>query len=199
MVFAFILLSFVFIILLILFTSIKIKIEYNNDLKVEFYFGIFKIPESLFEKTKKKDKSENNKKSKSKNKNNKLIEKIKHKGVYNSFLEVVEFLSPTFKELEKFLKKIKVNPLQIDIKMAGEDAADLAIDYGKFCAVYYPVLKLVETKTTCENIKSNVYVDYVSKSNEIYIKTELKIRLIHGVISGLKIILLFLNFKEKFN
>ena len=56
MVFAFILLSFVFIILLILFTSIKIKIEYNNDLKVEFYFGIFKIPESLFEKTKKKNK-----------------------------------------------------------------------------------------------------------------------------------------------
>ena len=198
MIFAFILLSFVFIILLILFTSVKIKIEYNDSLSIDFYFGFLKIPETLFKKTKKKDKSSNKEKPKSKNKSNKLIDKIKHKGVYDSFIEVVEFLSPTFKELKSFLKKLRIDPLHIDIKMAGKDAADLAIDYGKFCAIYYPILNLIESSTICKNIQSNVFVDYIAKKSEVYFKTELKVRLIYGVISGFKIILLFLKFKENF-
>lgn len=198
MAFALVLLAIVLIILLFLFTSIRIKIKYDNSLLVEFYFGIIKIPDNLLSRSEKKGKSKNKEKGKSKNKNKKIIDIIKRKGFYNSLSELIEFLSPTFKELENFLKKLRIDPLQIDIKMVGDDAAKLAIDYGKFCAIYYPVIKAIETKTSCQNIQSNVYVDYVSDKSEIYFKTELKIRLIHGIISGLKIILLFLKFKENF-
>jgi len=202
MIFAFILIAILLILALILFTNIKIKIKYYETFNIDFYFGWFKIPQSLFEKKEKEKKPENEVKNDDKTKNdkpkNKFIDKIKQKGIHQSFLEVIEFLSPVLKEVESFLKRIKIDPLKIDIKMVGDDAAKLAIDYGKFCAVYYPIIELIDSKTKCKNINSNVYVDYVDKSPSIYIKTELKFRLVFGIISGLKIVNLFLKLKEKF-
>ncbi len=202
MIFAFILIFLLGLIVLLFLTNVKIKIKYNNDLKIDFYYGWFKIPENLLSRTQKakqtKSQSENKPKDNEK-KENKLFKTIKKKGVYESFVEILEFLSPVLKEVHAFLKNVKIDPLKIDIKMVGDDAAKLAIDYGKFCAVYYPVVELVESTTKCKNINSNVYVNYVDKTPSVFIKTEITFRLIFGVVSGIKIINLFTKFKEKFN
>ena len=59
--------------------------------------------------------------------------------------------------------------------MVGDDAAKLAVDYGKFCAVYYPALELLSYNTKCKNIDSNIFVVKISfliecceKSNHDY-------------------------------
>lgn len=210
MIFLYILLGIIALIALILFTGIRIKIEFNENLKIRFYFGFFKIPESFFNKKNKKsdNKSKNKskkdlksdkKQSKNAKKSNKLMQNINKKGYYNSLLEVLDFLKPVLSTTEDFASKIKINPLIIKVKMTGSDAAKLAIDYGKFCAVYYPLLNLLQSKTNCKNINSNVFVDYICEENEIYFKTELKIRLIHLVTNGFKIIMEFIKFKGKFN
>ncbi|MEE1003491.1 MAG: hypothetical protein U0L17_07110 [Acutalibacteraceae bacterium] len=210
MIFLYILLGIIALIALILFTGIRIKIEFNENLKIRFYFGFFKIPESFFNKKNKKsdNKSKNKskkdlksdkKQSKNAKKSNKLMQNINKKGYYNSLLEVLDFLKPVLSATEDFASKIKINPLIIKVKMTGSDAAKLAIDYGKFCAVYYPLLNLLQSKTNCKNINSNVFVDYVCEENEIYIKTELKIRPIHLVKNGFKIIMEFIKLKDKFN
>lgn len=201
MIFAFILIFLLGLILLLFLTNVKIKIKYNNDLKIDFYYGWFKIPQSLLNRTQKEEqpKSQTDNSKQEKKKENKLFNTIKKKGVYESFVEILEFLSPVLKEVHAFLKNVKIDPLKIDIKMVGDDAAKLAIDYGKFCAVYYPVVELVESTTKCKNINSNVYVNYVDKTPSVFIKTEITFRLIFGVVSGIKIINLFTKFKEKFN
>ena len=201
MIFAFILIFLLGLILLLFLTNVKIKIKYNNDLKTDFYYGWFKIPQSLLNRTQKEEqpKSQTDNSKQEKKKENKLFNTIKKKGVYESFVEILEFLSPVLKEVHAFLKNVKIDPLKIDIKMVGDDAAKLAIDYGKFCAVYYPVVELVESTTKCKNINSNVYVNYVDKTPSVFIKTEITFRLIYGVVSGIKIINLFTKFKEKFN
>ena len=201
MIFAFILIFLLGLILLLFLTNVKIKIKYNNDLKIDFYYGWFKIPQSLLNRTQKEEqpKSQTDNSKQEKKKENKLFNTIKKKGVYESFVEILEFLSPVLKEVQAFLKNVKIDPLKIDIKMVGDDAAKLAIDYGKFCAVYYPIVELVESTTKCKNINSNVYVNYVDKTPSVFIKTEITFRLIFGIVSGIKIINLFTKFKEKFN
>lgn len=208
MIFLYILLAVVAVVLLILFSSIRIKIEFSQNLKLKFYLGFIKIPEKLLKKQKKASKKskktakKTEKKAKieqKKPKKSKLFENIKQKGYYNSLIEVMDFLKPILAVLESFAAKIRINPLIIKIKMTGSDAADLAIDYGKFCTVYYPLIELIESKTNCKNINSDVFVDYVSNKPEIYIKTELKIRLVHILTHGFKIIMEFISFKEKFN
>ena len=156
MIFAFILIFLLGLILLLFLTNVKIKIKYNNDLKIDFYYGWFKIPQSLLNRTQKEEqpKSQTDNSKQEKKKENKLFNTIKKKGVYESFVEILEFLSPVLKEVHAFLKNVKIDPLKIDIKMVGDDAAKLAIDYGKFCAVYYPVVELVESTTKCKNINS---------------------------------------------
>lgn len=210
MIFLYILLGFIALLTLILITQIRIKIEFDEDLKLRFYFGFIRIPERVFnkkDKTKRKIKNKSGKKAPEKGKAqkkkdgkpSKLMQNIKKKGYYNSLLEVLDFLKPVLSALENFSSKIIINPLIIKIKMTDSDAAKLAIDYGKFCAVYYPILNLLQSKTNCKNINSNVFVDYICKENEIYIKTELKIRLIYLVTNGFKIIMEFIKFKDKFN
>lgn len=210
MIFLYILLGFIALLTLILITQIRIKIKFDESFKISFYFGFVKIPEKLFnkkDKTKKKKPKKTNNKAENKAKStdkkakkpSKLMQNIKKKGYYNSLLEVLDFLKPVLSALENFSSKIKINPLIVKVKMTGSDAAELAIDYGKFCAVYYPLLQLVESKTNCKNINSNIFVDYVCEENEIFIKTELKIRLIHLVTNGFKIIMEFIKFKDKFN
>lgn len=207
MIFFYILLGIIGLILLLLFSNIKVKIELDKSLIIKIYYGIFKIPDKLFEKKEKsndKRKSEKKAKSKSKTKNKskakpKFTDKIKEKGYFETFNEVLNALSPVLKILKSFAFKIRINPLIINIKMANDDAAKLAIDYGKFCAVYYPALEVLSKSTKCKNINSNVYVDYLAEKNETYIKTTIKIRLIHCLTHSFCIIKEFLKFKSKFN
>ena len=187
MIFVYILLVILALVLLILFTNIRIKITYQDGFDLSFYFGIVKIPKSLFNKEKKPKNS------------NKLMDKIKKKGFYLSYLEVIDFLKPVFTVLNSFSSKVKINPLIVKIKMTGDDAAKLAIDYGKFCAVYYPAVELVSEKTNCKNIDSNVFVDYTSNKPEIFVKTQIKIRVVHCLTHSFKILREFLKFKSKFD
>lgn len=205
MIFLYILLGIIAFITILLLCNIKIKIVYAEELNMSFYFGFFKIPTELFKKnnkkkrTDKKPKSEIEQKPKKKPKKNKLLENVKNKGYYESFVELIDVLKPIFKTLNSFTSKFKINPLIIKIRMTGDDAAKLAIDYGKFCAVYYPLIELINTKTNCKNINSDVFVDYTSNKPEIYVKTQIKIRLIHGVTHSFKILQEFLKFKSKFD
>lgn len=207
MIFLYILLGIFALIALILFSCIRVKILFDGDLQFKIYLGIIKIPESLFNKDKekekkpKKDKKKEVKKAKiaDKKKENKLFKDIKNKGFYNSFVIFTDFLKPVLKTLKSFASKIHINPLIIKIKMTGDDAAKLAVDYGKFCAVYYPALELLSYNTKCKNIDSDVFVNYIDEKTEFYIKTQIKIRLIHCVTHALKIIKEFFKLKSKLN
>ena len=205
MIFLYIFLGIAVFLALVLFTDIRIKIEFKEKLNIRFYFGIIKIPESVLKSASKKDKkksskaasnSENNRKKKKKS--NKTIEKIQDKGYYESFIALMDFLKPVITILSEFASKIVIKPLIVKIKMVGNDAAKLAVDYGKFCSVYYPAVNFLSSKTNCKKIDSDVYVDYTDKKSEFYIYTEIKIKLIYCLKSAISVLIEFLRLKNKF-
>lgn len=207
MIFLYIILGIIALFTLILLSSIRVKILFNGELQFKIYFGIIRIPESLFNKNKKNvDKQKKQKENKAKktdkkekNKDNKVLKSIKNNGYYNSFVVFMNFLKPVLKTLKSFASKININPLIIKVKMVGDDAAKLAVDYGKFCAVYYPALELLSYNTKCKNIDSNVFVNYSDENAEYYIKTQIKIRLIHCVTHAVCVLKEFFKLKSKFN
>ena len=122
MIFLYVLLGIVALISLVLFTGIRIKIEFNDTLKLRFYFGIFRIPESIFnkkndksdknsEKERKKDLKTDKNKSKTAKKSNKLMQNIRKKGYYNSLCEVLELIKPIFSAVGDFTSKIRIKPI----------------------------------------------------------------------------------------
>lgn len=205
MIFLYIFLGIAVFLALVLFTDIRIKIEFKEKLNIRFYFGIIKIPESVLKSASKKDKKKSSKADsnsenyqKKKKKSNKTIEKIQDKGYYESFIALMDFLKPVITILSEFASKIVIKPLIVKIKMVGNDAAKLAVDYGKFCFVYYPAVNLLSSKTNCKKIDSDVYVDYTDKKSEFYIYTEIKIKLIYCLKSAISVLIEFLRLKNKF-
>ena len=47
---------------------------------------------------------------------------------------------------ERLMRAITVDRLYLDVLVASGDAAQTAIDYGKICAVVYPIQALIESK-----------------------------------------------------
>lgn len=171
----------------IIFSKARIRIEYSTNLKITLYFWFFKytlFPQKKVKKQSKKDKTKP--KTTDKKPNDKIDESIKKKGFTDTFLELKGAIMPIIKALGTLVSYIHVSPFNFELIMAGKDAADLAIDYGKLCSVFYPFLAFL-----CELMKfgkKHVYigVDYVLPKHEIKLDLTLKLRLNHALSFGIK-------------
>ena len=122
------------------------------------------------------------KKKKSTEKEEKSPQKTVDKSIKsNGFADTFELLKNSVKPIlisfGKFVSHIRINPLNFSLIMAGKDAAELAIDYGRLCAVFYPSFAEL-----CEIMKigrKNIYigVDYVKDNYEINLDMTVKIKL----------------------
>ena len=73
----------------------------------------------------------------------------------------------------------------IDIKVAGDDAGDSAVKYGRVCAVLFPALKLITDVVRVDRYEVNVNPDFSDEpENLAKAKVTAKIR----IISILKIV-----------
>lgn len=167
------------VIALLLLQSIVLTVDYGDDLTlyVRFLFLKFKlIPQNNKDKKKKKNKKSKAKKDAHEIKKN-VDKSLDIKGFADTFSEYREAIRPIIKALGSFCRRIRIYPLKIRAVLAGKDAADLAIDYGRLCAVFYPSLALL-----CEQFKiknKNIYigVDYVKPKFELNIYLKLRVRL----------------------
>ncbi len=199
MIFLYILIAIILLLTLVLITSIRIKIEYCDELLLVVYFGIFKIPLQLFSKEKKSKKQTKKTKISDKKKKVSFKEKIKENGYVQTLSDIAELAKSSLATLGKFISKIKINPFELKLVMVGKDAAKLAIEYGQLCAVYYPLIGTLDRTARCKNINSNICVDYTKAETEFYFKTQIKFRLISVLNCALKIIKEFIDFKSKFD
>ena len=173
--------------LLMLF-NIYIYADYNNELFLSLKVAFIKIkllpqkPEK--KKTKPKTKKEKPEK-KEKQKSFDLKKYVKQKGVsgiLNIVKSISKLVSGTLKDL---FSKITVTELMIDIKVAGDDAGDSAVKYGRVCAVLFPALKLITDVVRVDRYEVNVNPDFSDEpENLAKAKVTAKIR----IISILKIV-----------
>lgn len=197
MIFLYILIAIILLLILILITNIKIKIEYCDQLLLQINFGIFKIPLELFSREKKSKKESGKTKNNEKKKKVSFKEKIKKNGYVQTLSDVAELTKSSFSTLGQFVSKVTINPFELKLMLVGKDAAKLAIEYGQFCAIYYPLIGTLDRTAKCKNINSNIFVDYAKEETEFYFKTQIKFRLISVLTSAVKIIKEFLDFKSK--
>ena len=184
------------LVFILLLHSIRLKIHFSNDgFKLDLYYSFLHfriIPKKT--KSKKKIKSNADKKT---SPEKKIEKSISISGYYKTFLQFRDAIIRIIQSLGTLISHIRINPLQFDLIMAGKDAADLAIEYGKLCSVFYPFLSFLNEQISIKNQKINISVDYTKPKYEINLDLKLKIRVIYLISFAFKI--LFELIKVKLN
>lgn len=159
-----------FLFLLTLF-NIYVYVIYDNELFLSVKVAFIKIkilpPEEKKKKAEKKPKKEKKKKKKKKSdekpekkKPNKLTAYFKQKGV-SGIVNIVKRISKlAVGVLKDLFKKITIEKLKIEIKIAGETAEDTAVRYGEVCSVFFPALRLITQIVKVKIYDVNVNPDF---------------------------------------
>ena len=164
--------------LLVLFSSARVKIKFDEDIKVKVGFWFLSF--TVYPKKEKADKKKVKKKSdnKEEKKPNYLSQMIKRDGI----TETVGFFIDTVQELlgkiGNLVGHIHIDKLFLVVGVGDDDAANAAIKCGVINAVLYPFLGYLASKTKFYKNDVTVHPMY---DGESYIKLEIKsrIRLIH--------------------
>lgn len=164
--------------LLVLFSSARVKIKFDEDIKVKVGFWFLSF--TVYPKKEKADKKKVKKKSdnKQEKKPNYLSQMIKRDGI----TETVGFFIDTVQELlgkiGNLVGHIHIDKLFLVVGVGDDDAANAAIKCGVINAVLYPFLGYLASKTKFYKNDITVHPMY---DGESYIKLEIKsrIRLIH--------------------
>ena len=164
--------------LLVLFSSARVKIKFDEDIKVKVGFWFLSF--TVYPKKEKADKKKVKKKSdnEQEKKPNYLSQMIKRDGI----TETVGFFIDTVQELlgkiGNLVGHIHIDKLFLVVGVGDDDAANAAIKCGVITAVLYPFLGYLASKTKFYKNDVTVHPMY---DGESYIKLEIKsrIRLIH--------------------
>lgn len=164
--------------LLVLFSSARVKIKFDEDIKVKVGFWFLSF--TVYPKKEKADKKKVKKKSdnKQEKKPNYLSQMIKRDGI----TETVGFFIDTVQELlgkiGNLVGHIHIDKLFLVVGVGDDDAANAAIKCGVINAVLYPFLGYLASKTKFYKNDITIHPMY---DGESYMKLEIKsrIRLIH--------------------
>ena len=66
--------------------------------------------------------------------------------------------------LQDFFSHILVKKLSLSISVAGDDAADPAIKYGKYCAVVYPAVGTIVCVVKCKGYGVDINPNFSEKA-----------------------------------
>ena len=120
-------------------------------------------------------------------------------GIINIVKEIAKLAGGTVSDV---LFAFTVTRLKLDIKVAGSDAADSAIKYGRVCAALFPSLQLIMTVVKVKKYDVNVNPDFSDEpKNSADAEVFAKIRIISilriGIKRGLQALKLFIKAKPK--
>lgn len=198
MLWLYILLGIALFVALVMFIPITLRASYKEDFWCAVYIGFVKLqlvpakPKKEKKKVKKQTpKTEQPKKATEKKPS--LIKKYGIEWLLNLIKRVAEL---AVSALQDFFSHILVKKLSLSISVAGDDAADTAIKYGKYCAVVYPavgtIVRVVKSKGYGVDINPNFSEKAETEINFDFAARIFAFRLIglavkHG-IKGLKLL-----------
>lgn len=194
MIFLYILLGILAVLLLFLFSGIRVVFEYNEEIKVKigiwfFSFNIFKYIEKHGNKPKKQ---------KVKKEKEKPVKAEKKETKKRSVSDFIKFVTHIAKEAAaRFLNVIKIDLKYLYLSVASDEAEKTALLYGSLsagAAVLLDVLKsFLKFRYNPEKIK--IEPDFTKSEIEFKTKIVLKTTPIKGIIAVIYIFRLMM--KEK--
>lgn len=93
------------------------------------------------------------------------------------FRIVSDLLKAVFPPLGKLLCKLRLTRLEADILVGGEDAAQIATDYGKICAVFYSSYAALQNLMKIKARRVDISCDFLLPKTREDISFTLKLRL----------------------
>lgn len=198
MLWLYILLGIALFVALVMFIPITLRASYKEEFWCAVYIGFVKLqlvpakPKKEKKKVKKQTpKTEQPKKATEKKPS--LIKKYGIEWLLNLIKRVAEL---AVSALQDFFSHILVKKLSLSISVAGDDAADTAIKYGKYCAVVYPavgtIVRVVKSKgygvdinpNFSEKAETEIHFDFAAR---IFAFRLIGLAVKHG-IKGLKLL-----------
>lgn len=168
MLWLYILLGIVLFIALVMFIPITLRASYKEELWCAVYIGFVKLQlvpaKPKKEKRKKKAKKQTQKTEQPKKATEKKPSLIKQYGIewlLNLIKKVAEL---AVSALQDFFSHILVKKLSLSISVAGDDAADTAIKYGKYCAVVYPAVGTIVRVVKCKDYGVDINPNFSEKA-----------------------------------
>ncbi len=91
--------------------------------------------------------------------------KVKEGELKETLSRTVKPLVGLIKKAVKLFGKCVITKAELDALVTGEDAAEAAINHGRYCAVIYPFIGLISsiTKVKSRGKKINIHCDFTGK------------------------------------
>lgn len=167
MLWLYILLGIALFVALVMFIPITLRASYKEKFWCAVYIGFVKlqlVPAKPKKEKKKKVKKQTPKTEQSKKPTEKKPSLIKKYGIewlLNLIKKVAEL---AVSALQDFFSHILVKKLSLSISVAGDDAADTAIKYGKYCAVVYPAVGTIVRVVKCKGYGVDINPNFSEKA-----------------------------------
>lgn len=168
---------------LLLLLPIKIYASYFESFKCILYVGFVKIQLYPRKPKKRKKKPEKSKEKEEKRKEDKpdALKKNGLSWLVNLIKRTADLAAGVLKD---FFARILIKKLQLSIRLAGSDAADTAIKYGKYCAVVYPAVSIITSTVKCPEYGVDIVPDFKDNAKTV-IEFELAARVFVFNLVGL--------------
>lgn len=141
--------------------KIKVRIGYIDEefiLSFKLLFFVFTVsPENKKKKKKKTKKKEKEKKEQPAKK-----EKDSFFKSHTSDFGVFDYIELIGIVLEKFVAKIYFDKLEAEIRVAGDDAAQTALNFGRLNAAIYPIAGLINGHKRIKNLHIGITPDFTT-------------------------------------
>jgi len=189
----YILIAIFVLLFILLFSSVKVTAKYEEalSLKVSYLFLKFDIPSE-----KKKEKEEKPKEKKEAKKGDSFFKKHGASGLIEILTEVLRFVNKHFKKLSHLI----ISDLSVDIVAGDNDAASVALTYGKLCGVVYPIVSGILGIIKHKKYKVSVTPDFNLKKTKAsaYAVLSMKLIFLLNLLLGLGVdgIKLYLNIRK---
>ena len=141
--------------------KIKVRIGYIEEefiLSFKLLFFVFTVsPEN-----KKKKKKKATKKEKEKNERPAKKEKDNFFRSHTSDFGVFDYIELIGIVIEKFVAKIYFDKLEAEIRVAGDDAAQTALNFGRLNAAIYPIAGLINGHKRIKKLHIGITPDFTT-------------------------------------
>ena len=183
---------------LLLFVPISVHIMYNGELFVKLKIAGIKafVAEPKEDIKEPSPDTESDKKAKKQTENafNKLKKKYGFAGAVKEFFA---FVRAVLERLKRQFKHIAVRRLSLDIKVASEDAATTAIEYGAVCSAVYPALSFIDSIANVKMKSINVAADFNLDKPDFGFSVIIRARILFLIIMAFGVFSEYNKFKTR--
>ncbi len=180
------------VLILLLLMPIKLKVLIDRNFTYKVLVGTVGV---ITNKPKKAKKKENTMENGEGEKESYLKKLYREKGFSGTVTELFSYLKIIFSEIGYFLGKIKIRDFVCKVSVSDENAAETAISYGIISAAIYGFMGFLDSVTDFKYKNITVNADYSGNNSLFELGFTVKIKVIYLLITALKLLIKFVNYK----